>query len=105
MSSAAKSLVERVETDECLQLADRLGFATDGEHGLEARVERLEPKALQTGDLRMCKRFRGEVGERGAAPEGERLGEARLRLRVRLGTKCRLPVGEESLELVDVDRS
>ena len=85
----AKALVERVEIDERLQLADRFGLAPHREHGLEASLERLESQALQPSDLRMCERLRGEVGERGAAPESERLGQARLGLGERLGREVR----------------
>ena len=99
----SKALVERMEIDESLQLADRFGLAPHREHGLEASLERLESQALQPSDLRTCERLRGEVGERGAAPESKRLGQARLGLGERLGPKCGLPAGEESLEHVDVD--
>ena len=40
---SSKPLVERVKSDERLDLPDRLGLASDREHGLEARLERLEP--------------------------------------------------------------
>ena len=94
-----------METDECLQLTDGFGLASNGEHGLEACVQGLQPQPLQTSDLRVYERLRREVGEGWAAPEGKCPGQARLGLRERLRAKRGLPFAEEPLELFNVDGS
>ena len=99
----AESLVERVEPDERLQLADGLGLAADGEHRLEPRLERLEPQALEPGDLGLCEGLGCQVGERGPAPEREGPCEGRFGFGERLRAERGLTFGQEPLELVHVE--
>jgi hypothetical protein len=62
-----------VTLDERFELADQLCVGAECEVGLEAFLERCEAQLLETGDLALGERLVGEVGERRAAPEGERL--------------------------------
>ena len=92
-----------MQPDERLQLADRLRLAADGHHRLEARLQRLEPKALEACDLGLGEERRREVGERRPAPDRERASQRRLRLVERAGAERTLSGGEQALELVGVD--
>ena len=66
-------LPQRVPSDQLLQLRD--GCLAELEVGLEPVAPRLQPQLLEP--LRLLERDRlvGEVGERMAAPQRERLGE------------------------------
>jgi hypothetical protein len=99
-----QSLVERVEADECLQLADGLELAPEGEHGVEPALQSVQPKRFESGDLGVRVRLGREVAERGASPQREGAGETQLRLLVRARAERGLSVGEELLELVYVHR-
>ncbi len=71
----AKPLVERMESDERLELADRLGLPADGEHRFEPRLQRLESESFEPRNLRLYERLRCEIGERRSSPECERACE------------------------------
>jgi hypothetical protein len=58
-----------MEADERLELSHGLCLTPDGEHRLEPSLERPEPEAFETGDLRLSERLGGEVGECRPAPE------------------------------------
>ncbi len=85
-----------------LELSHRLGLAADGQHRLEAGLQRLQPKTLEA-----CGRGLGEVrrqvGESRSTPEGERAGERRFGLVERPGPDRVRAGGDEPLELVGVD--
>ena len=69
--------------DERLQLADELGVPAELELGVDPLLDRGEAQLLEAGDLALGEGVVGEVGQRLAAPERERLGErAGGRLRV-----------------------
>ena len=69
----AQALPQRVLRHERLQLADELGMPPGGEIGFDALLERRQPELLEPRDLGLGERLVGQVGERGAAPERERL--------------------------------
>ncbi len=77
---SAEAFVKRMEPYERLELADCVGLASQGDHGLEASLERLQAKTFESCDLRLCERLAREVGERRPTPELERACEQRLRL-------------------------
>ena len=95
-------LVEWVETDERLELADCLRSAPEREHGLEACLERLE---TQTFEPRISARAKGSdarsasAGPRQRASASARLASASAYASERSSD----PRGQEPLELVHVE--
>src|SRR5205085_10592701 len=70
---SAQPLPKRVFGDKRFQLADELLVAAEREVGVDAIGERGEANFLESCDLSLCKGVEGEIGERGSAPERERL--------------------------------
>ena len=94
----AEALAERVLGHELLELGHEHGVAAERELRVDAQLDRLQPQLAEMGG---CggDRLAGEVGERLAAPERERLVEQRHRLG-RLGGAGRV---DEAAELVEVE--
>ena len=67
-----EALVGGVLRDQRLEPADRLVVASRRELGVDRELERAQVKLLEAADLRSRERLRGDVGERGAAPQLER---------------------------------
>ena len=81
---AAQSLAERVGGDQGLELADERRVAAELELGVDPLLERGEAQLVEPRGLEAREVLLVEIGERGAAPEGERLGqERRARGRIR----------------------
>jgi hypothetical protein len=78
----AKPFTEGMLADESLEFGGELDVAPECEIGVDAVLQRAEPQLLETEDLTLGERLVRDVGERGAAPECERLTEE---LRGRLG--------------------
>lgn len=74
---AGELLAQRVVIDELLQLAHDLGMATGGEIGFHAKLQRGQSLLLQTRDLGGGERLDGQLGERRAAPQRQRLAQGR----------------------------
>ena len=74
---AAQTLAQRVRRDQRLQLADQVGMPAAGQLGVDALLERRQPQLLEPQDLRLRERLVGEVGERRAPPQGQRLAQLR----------------------------
>ncbi len=72
---AAEALAVRVLRDEGLELGDEVAAVPEGEVGVDPLLEGGQSQLLEAGDLRLCERLVGEVGERRAVPEGERLSQ------------------------------
>ena len=72
-----------------LELADHLAVPTRGEVALDRQLDRRQPQLLESADLRGRERLVGQVRQRGAAPQRERL--------------TRLAVRDEPLEPPRVD--
>ena len=70
-----ETLPERVTRREALELADHLSVFSDGELRLDPVLERAEPLLLQPRGLGLERRLTGEVGERRAAPQIQRVVE------------------------------
>ena len=100
----AKALVERMETDECLQLTDRFGLASDGR--ASPRIGRRAPPAAVPPDERSPRvRTAPRRGRRAPGPRQRASALARLVSASANDSErsADLPFGEESLELFDVD--
>ena len=95
---APKALAVRVPGDELLELGHQRCVPADREIGLDPLLERGVPELLEVR-RGVAGGLAGEVGERRAAPERQRLGEALGRNR-RLGT---VRVVDESHEAVEVE--
>ena len=96
----AQALVEGVLLDEELELGDEVGVAPELELGVDQLLARREAELLEPRDLECRERLVGDVGERRAAPEPERLAEAPGALGD-VGGRARL--GAEPLEAAEVD--
>ena len=99
----AKSLVQRVETDQRLELTGGLRLASDREHRFESRLECFEPHALEPGDLGLCERLGRQIGECRPTPQCDGACECRLGFGERLRAKLGSAFGQEPLELVHVE--
>ena len=76
----AQPLAQRMTGDERLELGDDLGVTREREVGLDPFLDGGQAELLQAGDLLLRERVEGEVRERRAAPETQRLAEERRRL-------------------------
>ncbi len=91
-------LAERLCGDEPLELPDQLGVPAQGQIGLDPLLERVQAQLLEPGDLALDELLVAEVGERRAAPQPQRVAQARGReLGVAVGERAP-PVGEQALE-------
>ena len=72
----AEALAERMPRDERLELAHELRVCPEQQVGLDPVLDRDEVELFEATDRGAGKRLRGEVRERSAAPERQRLGEA-----------------------------
>ena len=66
-------LAQRVLGDERLELADHLGVPAGREVGVDRHLGRAQPQLLEPADLGGGERLVGDVGQRLAAPQRERL--------------------------------
>ena len=82
-------LPQRLLEHEPLELADHLAVPAGGEVELDRQLDGRQPQLLQPADLGGGERLAGDVVERGAAPQGERL--------------ARPAAGHEPLEARDVE--
>ena len=71
----AQPLAQRVTGDQGLELGDEITVAPEGEVCFDPFLEGGQAQLLEPGDLVLGERVEGEVGERRAAPEAERLTE------------------------------
>ena len=88
--------------DELLQLADELRVAPECELGVDPSLDRREPNLLEPLDRGPGERLVREIGERGAAPEPERLPQqvGRLLGLPRLRRPLRQPLEPMEVELL-----
>ena len=86
--------------DEGIDFGGDLLVATGGEIGVDGEFGRLDVELLEASDLRRGERLVGQVGEGGAAPEGERLASGVDPLP---GFGRATGFGEQLLEAPDVD--
>nr|BFF03905.1 hypothetical protein GCM10020241_55800 [Streptoalloteichus tenebrarius] len=93
----AQALAQRVLRDQVGQLADQYAVVAQREPRLGLLLQRDQPQLLQPPDHRGEQRAVGEVGERRAPPQRERLGQQvgprpRVLARPRLGRQGREPL-------------
>jgi hypothetical protein len=100
---AAQPFAERVLGDESLQLRDQRRASADAELRLDALLERGEPQLLEAFDLHPRERFEGEVAERPAAPQRQRLVQLVQGTFRRVGRKRTPALLEQSLVPVEID--
>jgi hypothetical protein len=67
--------------DERLELGDDLVATSEREVGLDPLLDGGQAELLEAGDLLLSERVEGELGERRAAPEPERLSQPARRHR------------------------
>jgi hypothetical protein len=68
-----QALLERMRGDEPLELGDRLAVASGRERRVDRQLARPQPELLEAADLRAGERLVGEVAQRLAAPQLERV--------------------------------
>src|SRR5581483_4206083 len=100
---AAQPFPERLLRDERLELADEPCMATKREIGVDPLLEGGETLVLEAGDLGLREELVGELGERRAPPQRERLAEQARRPSG--SPRCeRVPsLGRQALEAVEVE--
>ena len=83
--------------DERLQLGDHLGVPAGLEVGVDRHLGGAQPQVLEPADLRGGERLVGDVGERVAAPQRERLARATLLHQVLEADRVDVVVGQLQL--------
>ena len=73
-----QALPQRVVFQQSVELGQGLLVAPGGEVVVDRELGRPEPERLEPADLGRRERLLGDVGERGAAPQGERLARYRV---------------------------
>ena len=77
---AAQALAQRIRSDERVELSDELAVATELQQRFDPVLRRREPEIVETADVVTREVLEGELGERRASPERERLVEQPGRL-------------------------
>ena len=98
----SKALLQWVTRDKRLQLADQVVLQAERKIGVDPFNQSAQAKLLQPPDLVESERLIGEVGQRRAAPQSERVAQERRGPR---RVACRLsplPLVETLLEAVNV---
>jgi hypothetical protein len=101
----AQPLAQRMTGDERLELGDELTVAREREVGFDPFLEGGKAELIEPGDLLLCERVEGELGERRAAPEPERLTEQCRCLERSARSERRPRPREQSCEAVRVELS
>jgi hypothetical protein len=86
---SAQSLAQRLLADEHLQLRNQLVRASECEIGVDARLQRREPRLLEARDLALREVVVAELRKCGPTPKRERLAK-------RLCGGCPVPIFELS---------
>ena len=68
-----QAFAERVLGDQCLELSDQLVVAPECEVGVDPELDCCQPDLLEPGDRRLGEALVGEVRERRAPPQRQRL--------------------------------
>ena len=76
---SAEALAQRLARDLPLQLADHVGVPAEREVGVDPALERHEPLLLEPRALRLRPGMVGELAERRAAPQRQRVAQRRRR--------------------------
>ena len=89
--------------DEPFQLRDGVRLAAELQVGVDPVLERAEAQLLEARALGRREGLVCDVGERGSAPQPQRLVELRRRRRGIPGGERRAAVGDEPLEAMQVE--
>src|SRR5207247_5472563 len=100
---AAQVLSERMLRDQGLELARELRMVSELKLGPDPLLDCDQVQLFQPGDLGLGERLVGEIGERGAPPERERLGEQIRGLARSTGSEGASAFGEQGLEAMKVE--
>ena len=100
---AAQALAQRIRGDERVELSDELAVAPELQERFDPVFRRREPEVVETTDLVTREVLEGELGQRRASPERERLVEQPSRLGLRSVLECAPAVCRESLEARGID--
>ena len=87
---------------ERLKLGDHLAVAAQRQIRVDAVLQRRQARLLQAGDLTLRERLVPEIRKRRAAPQTQRLPQARSRRGRVTARKRGAPVGRQPLELIQV---
>ena len=99
-----QALSERVLGDESLELSDQLVVVPEREVGVDPGLRRRQPDLLEPGDGGLGEALVGEVRERRAPPERQRLAEPLRRARPPGRDASRLlPFVHQPLEAVEIE--
>jgi hypothetical protein len=91
-------LGQRVRRHERIELADELAMPAGRQAALDGNLGRAQPQILQPANLRGGERLVCDVGERGSAPQRERVTCERVGPAIRVHG-----LGDEALETPGVD--
>jgi hypothetical protein len=86
--------------DQALELADELAPVPEGELGIDPLLDRSQTQLLEPRDLALGERLVGEIGERGAAPERQRVPKSPCRTCVLSGRPQPPSFLREALEAI-----
>ena len=99
-----QAFAERVLGDECLELADQLIVAPEREVGVDPKLDRCQPDLVEPGDGRLGEALVGEVSERPAPPERQRVAEPLRRVGCQAASEQAPSLVHQPLEAVEIER-
>ena len=100
---AARALAERLLRDQPLELGDQRAVPAEREVRLDALLESGDPQLLELRDVQLQGRLVRDVGERGAAPQPQRLAQLLRRALREAGGERPAAVLDEPLEPLGVE--
>ena len=98
-----QALAERVLGDECLELPDQLVLAPEREVGVDPQLQRCQPDLLEPGDGRLREALVGEVRERRAPPQRQRVAQPLRRIGRQAPSEQAPPLVHQPLEAVEIE--
>jgi hypothetical protein len=99
-----QALAERVLRDECLELPDQLVMAPEREVGVDPELHRSQPDLLESRDGSLGEALVGEVDERRASPQGQRLAQPLRPVCRQAARQQASPLVHEAFEAVEIER-
>ena len=98
-----QALAERVLGDECLELSDQLVVAPEREVGVDPELDCCQPDLLEPGDRRLGEALVGEVRERRAPPQRQRVAQPLRRVGRQAASEQAPPLVHQALEAVEIE--
>ena len=99
-----ETLAERVLGDEGFELSDQLVVAPEREVGVDPQLDCCKPDLAEPSDGRLGEALVGEVRERRASPERQRVAEPLRRIARQAASEQAPPLVHEPLESVEIER-